>query len=179
MRRGSEFHFEYSCPYKSFSRRLLRHQLNETYGRVFEKQVDDVLIRGSYDDLRVLFNPNSGDKVVSLIEVKTTYKQRMWNCETDSAIFQLQLYIWLMKDAIEALGYKLHSRHWVEIYSQHDGRLLKRIPVYEDPDIENRIRHILRVWEGLEPMTYPNESTCKICPQNVKAECSRWKERKS
>jgi hypothetical protein len=178
MKRGSIFHFQYSCPYKSFDRRLLRYQLEQKYGKVFEKTVDNLVIRGSYDDVRVLFNPISRAKVVSLIEVKTTYKQRMWNCEIDSATMQLQLYIWLMKEAIESLGWTLHSRHYLEIFSQKTNRLIKRIVVYEEPAMEERIRHIMKVWQGVEPLRYPPESTCKICPKNCKTVCDRWINRK-
>jgi len=178
MVKGTEMHWEFSVPYKSFDRRLLRYRLEQKYGRVFQKQVDNIVIRGSYDDLRVLFNRRTQTKWVTLIEVKTTNKPKMWYAEIKAAIFQLQLYIFLMKDAITGLGWNLHKRHWLEIYSQKDKRLIKRIMVEADPDIENKIRYIVRAFQGIAPWRYPEPYVCRICPRKVKDKCPLYQSRK-
>lgn len=167
---GNAMHFEYSVPYKSFDRRIIRFQLDQMKrDNAFERQVDNILVRGQFDDLRVLWNPRTKGKTISFVEVKTTGKDRMWFVEEASAIFQLQLYIWVMKPYLEKLGYKLNSRHYLEIYSQKSNRLLKRVMVTDDLTIEDRIRYIVNSWRGLEKVTFPHQSTCKICP--CKKEC--------
>lgn len=179
MQKGTEMHWEFSVPYKSFDRRLLRYQLE--YKKIrgsFQKEFENLILRGTPDDYRVLFNPRTQEKFVSIIEVKTTNKPRMWWCEVKAAIFQLQLYIFLMEGYIKALGWQLHKRHYLEIYSQKDKRLLKRIMIEADPFIEDKIRHILRAFEGTEPWSYPPEYTCKLCPRVVKAACWLYQERR-
>ena len=178
MQKGTELHWEFSVPYKSFQRRLLRYQLLTKYGRVFERQIDNILIRGSPDDYRVLFNPRTQEKFVSICEIKTTSKNHMWYAEVKAATLQLQLYIWVMEGYIKALGWQLHKRHYLEIYSQKDKRLLRRIMVEADPNIEFKIRHILRAFQGTEPWRYPESYVCKICPRPVKKECWLYQQRK-
>lgn len=175
---GSKMHRRYSLPYKSWDRRLLRYQLKKKYGPVFERrlQVDQVelVVRGAYDDLRVLQDRRRNSrskKAVSLIEVKTTSKKFMWRPEILAAVFQLQIYLWLMKNAIEALGYPVHSRHYLEVFSQKTGRLIRRLVVYEDPNIEKRLMYVVRAFQGLEKVQIPPRYVCKICPKNVKKEC--------
>ena len=179
MQTGTKMHWQYSNPYKSFDRRLLRYQLETKYGRVFERKVDNILIRGSPDDYRVLFNPRTQEKFVSIIEVKTTNKPKMWYAEILAAQFQLELYLWIMHPYIEKLGWKIHSRNYLEIYSQKTKRLIKRIMVTEDKTIEERIRYIVRSFQGIEPTHYPPNYTCKICPKNVKEVCSKYQEERN
>lgn len=174
MAKGTAMHADYSCPYKSFDRRLLRYQLEKKFGKVFQRQVDNIIIRGIPDDFKILWYVQRGVKYVSLEEVKTTMKKRMWISETDSAVFQLQLYIWLLRPYIEQLGWKVWKRHWVIVYSQRNGKIIRRIPVYEDPNIEDKIKWILRVFQGLEPIKYPPLFVCKSCPRNIKLTCGRW-----
>lgn len=176
LRKGNELHYIYSVPYKSWDRRLLREQLLRAYGLVFQKQTGNIVVRGTYDDLRVLSTRNG--KVVSLIELKTTSKKRLWQPEIESAMFQLQIYVWLMREAIEALGWRLHSRHYLEIVSQKTGRLIERILVREDPQIEEKIKFILRVFQGLERAQVPPDWICRTCPRHVKKECDWYKMRK-
>jgi hypothetical protein len=159
-------HYQYSYSLKSFDRQLFLSQLPE----VLQGQVDNIIVRGKLDDVRVLFNPNSQEKFVSIIEVKTTSKRYMWSVEIQSAVFQLQLYIWLVKKLMKPC-WKLHKRHYVEVYSQHTGRLMKRVAVEEDPSIEDKIRYIVRAFQGLERVQIPHPSTCKLCPKNVKEAC--------
>jgi len=175
MAKGSEMHAEYSAPYKSWDRRLLRYQLDCEGGPIFHKQVDNITIRGQYDDLRILSNNRDHKKLVSFVELKTTRKGFLFPSELESAIFQLQIYVWLMKDLIKE-PYVLHKRHYLEIISQQTGQLIKRIPVYEDPDIEDKIRFILRVFMGLEEVKRPPRHCCKHCPRPITDKCTWYKE---
>lgn len=176
LSKGNELHFNYSVPYKSFDRLLLREQLLRDYGPVFQKQVDNIVVRGSYDDLRVLSTPTG--KAVSIIELKTTSKPRLWQAEIESAKFQLQIYVWLMREAIEKLGWKMHTHHYVEEVDQKTGRLTARHVVCEDPDIEEKLKFILKVFQGLERAEVPPDWICKSCPRHVKKECDWYAMRK-
>lgn len=171
--KGKEMHFYYSVPYKSFDRRLLRYKLTQL-GRSFTRDIDKHVIAGRPDDYRVLFCYPSGSKVVSIIEVKTTSVKRLWATEVAVAIFQLQLYIWLMEPILTQLGYTLHYRHYVEVYSQKTGKLLRRVVVYKDPNIEQVLHDIFRAWLGMKRMTLPKLYVCKKCPRQVKRECFYW-----
>ncbi len=169
---GIEMHDTYSSYYKSFDRRYLRYQLIDRYGNVIERITRNIVVRGKFDDLRVLIKFPSLDKVVSIIEVKTTSRKDLYWYEKEASKFQLQIYIWILKPLIERLGYKLHSRHYVEIYSQSNKRLIERIPVYEEPDMDRIICNIIDSWYGLERSRYPPVDVCKKCP--VKEKCPRW-----
>ena len=176
---GNKMHYIYSYPYKSFDRQLCRYRLgmraNDRFGN-FRKNLDEnIQVRGKYDDLRVLYNPSTQEKFVSLVEVKTTSKDRLWIPEQRAAVFQLQLYIWMLREHLEYLGYILWKHHYVEVYSQKTGNMMMRIQVHEDPQIEDRIRHIVKVFQGLERMTIPPREYCKICPRNIKVNCDWYK----
>ncbi len=173
MKRGIELHEEYSAPYKTWDRRLLRYQLETEAGPIFSKQVDDIVIRGVYDDLRVLHNLNTGAKLVSFIELKTT-SRIMMRAEVEAAIFQLQLYVWMMKDHVKP-PWTLHERHYLEIIDQHTNRLIKRIVVYEDKVIEDKIRYIVRAFKGLEKIERTDTRRCYFCPRPIKAKCEWFK----
>lgn len=187
---GKEMHWEYSCPYKSFDRRKVRYDLK--YGRddpAFTREVDGHVIAGVYDDLRVLSVYSRGKlvkKVVSFIEVKTTSRSSLWIDQEKVAIFQLQIYLWLLKPYLKKLGYELHSRHYVEAYSQRDGRMMKRIVVRENIYIPFIFKEMFKEWKGRGnplystggmPPNHPPKWVCKNCPKYVKKECERWQER--
>jgi CRISPR/Cas system-associated exonuclease Cas4 (RecB family) len=173
MAKGNTMHWQYSCPYKSFDRRKLRYKL-EQITHVFTRNIDNWEIRGIPDDFKVLFNPRTQEKWVSIVEIKTTNHTRLWNNEENAAIFQLQLYVWLLEPYLTRLGYKLWRRHYVEIYSQKDGKLLRRIPVEPLSNVEDTLRYIFRSYQGLEKWRYPEEWVCKRCPKNIKLNCQRW-----
>lgn len=172
IRTGNAMHWEYESPFKCFDRRLLRHNLEcvMEYG-AFQRTLgildEVVLIRGRPDDYKIV------GKKVSLIEVKTTSKKRLYQYELGSAVLQLKIYMWLMESYIKKLGYELAAQHYVEIYSQKDGALLKRVIVYQ-PITVKELRHIFNVWQGLERMTYPPMWICKRCPKQVKKHCDRY-----
>lgn len=175
MRKGTEMHAEYSAAYKSWDRRLVRYQLDCAGGPNFHKQVDDIVVRGKYDDLRVLVDLRNQHKLVSFVELKTTRKGFLFPSELEAAVFQLQLYIWLLKDLIPE-PYILHNRHYLEIISQQTGELIKRITVYEYPDIEDKIRFIMRVFCGMEKVKRPPRYCCKHCPRPITDKCTWYKE---
>lgn len=173
---GNRLHYLYSFPNKGFDRLRLRIKLNNLASlyktrRIFYKQVDDVIVLGLYDDLRIIRDVATNKKFTALIEVKTTSKKYMWGREIKAAVKQLQLYMWVLKEKLEYLGYPLWIRSYVEIYSQRTGRLMKSIPVQYDEGIEDWIRHVVRCFRGLEKVSPPNIKICKFCPKNVKENC--------
>jgi len=180
MAKGSEMHSLYSAPYGSFERRLLRYKLG-TVGRVFSRAIesidgtDGITVVGIPDDYRVL-KIDSGQSV-SIIEVKTTSKSRLWSNEQAVAKFQLQLYVWLMEPILTDLGYELYCHHWVEMFHQGDWRLLGRIMVVADPEIEKKILCADEMFKGLRSMKVPEEWICKKCPGNVKRSCDWYHKR--
>jgi CRISPR/Cas system-associated exonuclease Cas4 (RecB family) len=163
---GNRFHHQYSLPYKDFDRVRCRAFLGE---KVFSKQIDDIQIRGIYDDLKIVRYHDK--KYASLIEIKTTAKPYLWTLEIKAAIRQLQLYMWIMKDDLEKIGYPLWKRGYVEIYSQHSGLLIKRIAVEYDYDIEEWVRSIVKQFKGLAKTSPPPYQYCKMCPVQVKKIC--------
>ena len=124
MAEGTRLHKNYSYLNREFDRDLLVNNILPNT-EVYSKQVDDIQIRGAYDDLRVY--SYDGKKYVSLIELKTT-SRTLWSREINSAIRQLELYMWLLKDILESLKFPLWKRSYVEVYSQKDGTLIRRIP---------------------------------------------------
>ena len=175
MVKGTEMHESYNSWAKSFDRMQVLYDLKYSaklpYTRGFITPEYSIQMRGLFDDIRVIRDVHTNQKFVSFVELKTTSKRTMWRCEIDSAILQLQVYLWIMRPYIERLGWRMHSRHYVEIFSQKTGKLIKRITVYEDPDMIERICYILRAFQGLEKVTYPHKSTCLICPKYIKKEC--------
>lgn len=172
MKKGTELHKEYSEPYKDWDRRLLRYQLS-LLGPTFSKQVDNIIIRGAYDDLKVTVDPVTKEKRVSFIEVKTTAKGYLTAPELASAVFQLQLYVWLLKDHIKA-PWVLDSKHYLEIYSQKDRTLLKRVEVLENITMEETIKEIIQVFKDGTGKR-PPPIACKWCPGPVKDKCEWYK----
>jgi hypothetical protein len=165
--KGNKLHKQYSYALKSFDRVRCRKLLGE--GQVYTKRIDNVEIRGMYDDL-VIIN-DKGKKYASLIELKTTGKPYMWTREVQSAIRQLQLYMWLYKDKLEEIGYPLWHSGILEIYSQNSGELLRRITVEEDEHIEDWIRDVVEKFKGLSRVEVPPYKYCRLCPKNVKIKC--------
>ena len=179
IRTGNLFHWQYSFPYKSFDRVLCRSRLMKLVGSTssferttFQKQVDNIVVRGRIDDLRILRTTQG--KFSSLVEIKTTYKKYLWSREIEAAKQQLRLYLWILKDLLEAVKYPLWIRHYVEVYSQKTGYLIKRIPVEYNPNIEDWIRWALKVYQGLERMILPPFSYCRMCPHPVKTLCEYY-----
>jgi hypothetical protein len=179
---GNKFHFNFSHPLKSFDRAKLRYTLgmsdyngNETR-KVFKKQIEDVEVRGTPDDFRIY--EYQGKKYTSLIEIKTTSLAYMWSLEVKAAIRQLQLYMYLMKDDLEKAGYPLWKRGYLEIYSQHSGKLIRRIPVEYDYEIEDWVREVINKFKGLSKVSPPAYSYCKKCPVQVKQKCDWYSLRK-
>lgn len=177
--KGTKMHTRYSLPYKSFYRRVLIYKLKE-FAHVFTRQIGKVEMRGIPDDYRVLCVYNGTNqlmkKVVSIVEVKTTNRKRLWTNEIAVAVLQLQLYIWLMKPYFDILDYELHSRHYLEVYSQKTDKLIKRVMVKPLEYPEKKISYIIETWRGLGRMAYPPKWICKRCPKNVKKQCWRWEE---
>ena len=169
---GVRLHYLFSYPFRSFDRVLVRSRLGN---RVFEKQVENIIVRGKYDDLRVVFV--DGKKYTILLELKTTSKKYISTFEIKTAIRQLQLYMWLMKEDLEKLGFPLWKNSVVEIYSQRNGELIKRIPVYYDVNIEEWIKRVRDSIEGLVPIKVPSIKVCKFCPKSVKSVCNWYQSR--
>ena len=171
---GTEMHKSYNSWAKSFDRMKLLYQLKYQCKLPYTRRLDNIEVRGIFDDIRVIRDSHTNEKFVSFVELKTTAKKRMWNCEVESAKFQLCLYIWVLSPILSKLGWKLGKHHFLEIYSQQTHKLIRRIVVTEDKSIEDRIRYIIRSFQGIEPIRYPPDYTCKICPKNVKEVCNKY-----
>jgi len=179
---GNRMHSIYSyLSYKDFDRMRLRLKLHLLADRgKFKKQIPDtnIMVVGVYDDLRILRDLATNKKYTVLVEVKTTSKKFMWAREVRAAIRQLQLYMWLLKENLEYLGYPLWKRSYLQIYSQKTKRLLKLIRVEYDDNIEEWVKSIVDMFKGLRPVSVPPYNYCKLCPVAVKSKCSWYEMRK-
>jgi len=158
----------------SFDRILVKYKLRWAF-RIFERQVRDtnILIVGKPDDLRVLMIKENGEikKYTMLIEVKTT-NRRVWKKEILMAIKQLQLYMWLLKEELDKIGFPLWKYGLVEYYSQKTGDLLKRISVEYDDNIEEWIKYVVNSFKGEQYINVPiDKSLCKHCYDSIKEIC--------
>lgn len=171
IKEGNRLHKQYSYARTNFDREIIRSRLELfKINRAFQKEIGNIIIRGDYDDFRViLYNL---EKYVSFVEVKTTSKKYMWHREIKAAVKQLQLYLWMLKDLLESIGYKLWKRHYVEVYSQQTGELLKRIPVEYNGGIEEWIYDVIDQFNGTAKMSVPPRRYCNLCPKVVKEMCS-------
>jgi hypothetical protein len=147
-----------------------------TYTRTIEFEEFNVFLRGAYDDLRVY--SYHGEKYISFIENFTTTKSYPWNRMLQAKVRQLQLYLYMFKEEVERLGYKLWKRHYVEVYSQKTKQRIKRIPVEYDVNTEDWIKHCGYKFLGLEAMSIAPYEYCKMCPSQVKVKCSYFEMRK-
>jgi hypothetical protein len=178
---GKKQHAQYGQFNVDFDRDRLRanlavYKVKGAFQKVMELPECTVVLRGDYDDLRII--TKDMQKLVSFIEVKTTGKKYMWALEVRAAIRQLQIYLWLLKDLCEAIGYPLWKRHYLEIFSQSTGRLLKRLPVEYDQGIEQWIEAAVLQFLGLAPMTIAPFKYCILCPAQVKERCEYYTMRK-
>jgi len=178
MKNGTIMHRDLSSWARNFDRLKLRYDLLHTLGDVFTKSImvenEQYVISGIPDDYRVIRDVKTNKKYVSILEFKTTFKKRMWSNEIEMAKLQLMLYIWIMRPYIEQLGYTLWKRHWLEIYSQKSKRLIRRVPVYEDIEMDKRVKYMIEALLGLHPITLPPEYLCKHCPEPIKDVCGRY-----
>jgi len=170
---GIKLHKQYSYANRSFDRVRCRTLLGKD---VFSKQLIlknyNIIVRGLYDDLNIItYNTR---KYCSLIELKTTNKKYLWSRETKAAIRQLQLYMWLLKDKLEAIGYPLWKRSYLLIYSQSNGELIRRIPVQYNEFIEEWIEQAIEQFIGVRKISLPSYSYCKLCPTTIKERCSYY-----
>lgn len=179
--KGKRMHKQLSMYLTDFDRtRIMENlQLYKVRGaiqKVIEMDECIVVIRGNYDNLRVLTYQMK--QYVSFLEYKTTGKKYMWSLEIRAAIRQLQIYLWMYKEIVEAIGYPLWKRHYMEEISQVTGDLIKRFPVEEDPNIEDWIRNVVKQFMGLAPMKVASYQYCKICPRAVQTNCSYYQMRR-
>lgn len=167
---GNRLHGQFSYMGMDFNSNLVLSMLEGfLIRRSFQKQIDNIVIRGMFDNLRVLVV--DGKKYSVLLELKTITKKFLWNRELKAAIRQLQLYMWILKEILEYLGYPLWKRGYLEIYSQNTGYLLKRVSVEYDDNIEEWIREVVNKFKGLSRMNVPHYAYCKRCPSQVRDKC--------
>jgi hypothetical protein len=109
-------HYAYSNRPTSPDREILLYKLRTSFNDVFEKQVVTgqyvVHVRGKFDDLFI-----NDDGTVSFVEVKTTGKKYICRGDVESAKFQLQIYLWMYKDASK-VRLSASENHYVCFYSQ-------------------------------------------------------------
>jgi len=177
--KGIKLHqqYEYMMYNMGFDRTLVKYKLGWTPLKVFEKQVPNtnIVVRGKPDDLRIIINKRDGKKYTVLLELKTTGR-KMIRREIYCAMKQLQLYMWLLKEKLEEIGFPLWKYGIVEVYSQKTGELLKRYSVEYDDNIEEWIKHVVKTFTGEEPLNVPeNIKYCKKCPQAIKNVCEWYR----
>jgi len=152
---------------------LLLKEIRKHYGKVLQKQIlierIKVILRGKFDNLEI--NPVLG--TVSVVEGKTTGKGRLTTRELSAALFQLQIYLFILKPILNNLGWELDKYHYLEIYDQNTYTMMKRIEVEEDMETEEMIKEIVKSFLGLSPMMLPPSYICKRCPRQVKSICGR------
>jgi hypothetical protein len=170
--KGIKMHYQYSFYNRDFDRDWVRARLLVD---VAEKTIDNIVVRGYLDDLNIIHYNNK--KYSSLIELKTTNRKYMWSREIESAIKQLELYMWLYQETLEKLGFPLWRRSYLIIMSQKNGKVLRRVPVTYNYGIEEWIRKAVRMFMGLEKMEVPPLKYCKLCPNAVRINCSWYKVR--
>ena len=153
------YQIDYSSDFKSMLREeerqrlkdnLTSYKINGAFQRVLELPEVTVVVRGDFDDIRLL--ESKIGKLASFIEVKTTGKKYMWSLEVQAAIRQLQIYLWMLKELCEELGYSLNKHHFLEVFSQRTGERLNRIPVEYDEHIESWIKLAVYKIMGIAPM---------------------------
>jgi hypothetical protein len=176
---GIKMHFELSLPYRSYDRVKVLYDIG--FPKVYERPFEEHQIVGSIDDIRVLEIYSNGvfqTKVISLIEYKTTgnypfrsKRQRVYfGIARAQAVFQLQIYCWLLAPVFDNYKYKLHTRHYVEWYDQKTKRLFCRDKVEVLSGIESIYSKIFKEWNGESPQRI-NENNCSVCPDNIKKLC--------
>ena len=175
---GNRMHGQFSYIGVDFDSNLVLKRLEKfLVRRSFQKQLDNIVVRGLFDNLRVI--TYNGQKYCVLSELKTIIKKKLWFRELKAAIRQLQLYMWLVKDYLDVIGYPLWKRGYLDIYSQRTGNLIKRIPVEYDPNIEEWIRDVVNKYKGLASFQLPPFYYCKRCPIQVKSRCSYYQVRRN
>jgi CRISPR/Cas system-associated exonuclease Cas4 (RecB family) len=183
--KGKEMHSELVRKSTTFDRELLIYHLGLS-NSIFERILGEHVIAGRPDDLEIIYEYGSDGKVqskkVSLIEIKTTSKNRPYLFEREKAKFQLQLYIWIMEPYLTKLGYILYHKHKVKWYSQNtfhssmDNGFMMEDEVSSLDDMENFLSCIFESWNGLRAIKYPQPESlrkkiCARCPKEVKEKC--------
>ena len=173
MYMGSWLHKMYYEKNGNTVNNLLLKEIRKHYGKVLQKQIlierIKVILRGKFDNLEI--NPVLG--TVSVVEGKTTGKGRLTTRELSAALFQLQIYLFILKPILNNLGWELDKYHYLEIYDQNTYTMMKRIEVEEDMETEEMIKEIVKSFLGLSPMMLPPSYICKRCPRQVKSICGR------
>lgn len=176
VKEGIRLHeqYPYIVYHFTFDRRLVKYKLG--FPRIFEKKIniegEEHTIRGVPDDIRVLFIPETKKKYVMIMELKTTTRKKYI---LKPAIKQLQIYMWLMKEELERIGFPLWKKGMIEVYSQKTGECIKRISVDYDENIEQWIKQAILGILGLHPVKTPSYKTCKYCSKNIKEKCDWYK----
>lgn len=182
---GNRLHYnftQYMMQYKSFDAMKVKALLSKklflsSRGHpVYQKQLDDIVVKGIFDDLCVVIE--DGKKYTSLIEIKTTSKKDMWNGELRAAVRQLQLYMWILKDDLEKIGYPLYKESLLLVYSQNTGEKLREIKVEYDTEIEEWIKNTKLKFLGLSKVIIPKFAYCRVCPNQIKQQCDWYQSRK-
>jgi len=167
---GNKMHEQYNYMNKGFDTSIILGNLEKYLVRgALQKQIDNIVLRGIFDSIRVI--TVNGKKYSVLLELKTIQKKYLWSREILSGIKQLQLYMYMLKEILEELGYPLWKRGYLEIYSQHTGYMIRRIPVEYDVNIEEWVREVVRKFKGLSRMNVPHYAYCKRCPEQIRSKC--------
>jgi len=128
---------------------------------------DDVgYISGHMDELKV-----NDDHTIHLIDYKTKKSGYVTYYALAPAMFQLQIYAWILKPVLDLLKYKITIAHLV--FLTQKGKMLgtKAVPLdYES--IENEIRDVIKQFRKKpKDMIPPARYKCRYCAKIYKEKC--------
>jgi hypothetical protein len=133
--------------------------------KLFGRVIEDLELRGRYDDLYVT------QGIVHLCELRTTNMKYLPSKFLDAKVFQLECYQWIYEPAVKQMGYTLGSG-LVGVYSQQTGELINKVEVPVNPDIGKDILYRRDILLGLNKEQLPDICYCKKC--GFKPNCWRW-----
>jgi len=167
---------------------------DEGYGLIRKVGNDQIYedIEGHPDEFQV-----SISKWVSVVELKTTAIKNMkfynrWKLPV--AIFQTQVYCYILDPILQEMGYRLDKMHvvsvWYTKYRKRAGKKelaeygpLQDVPIFYYPkQTEEDIKRVLNAFRDpsliIPPRSFPRGFKCKQCPKIYKERCQFWNQKR-
>jgi len=113
--------------------------------RFIRRQTGNILVKGSLDGVKFFGN------TVSLVEFKTVYEtvERASEQTEEAGVFQLLVYIWMIRPILEKEGLTLSDKHYLGIYQRGTEKFLYRVVVTPDERTETDIWLLLAEHNGI------------------------------
>lgn len=92
--------------------------------RYLSRFTGNILVIGRPDGIRML-----DDKTVSIVEIKTIWGDNPRYEKIQYAIYQIQLYAWLVEPQLKRLGYEVATSHTLLIVNRQNGEIVMNITV--------------------------------------------------